>query len=105
MRILLKLRPADTRSSLYRSMVCISCFLTSWARFMERDWMKFSKHQGLLNLEAFHASYTASRVRWSPSAWKNFAFFWSACAPAQHMLTSCCAHALCFELTRRRTGQ
>ena len=41
--------------------------------------MKFSKHQGLLNLAAFHASYTASSVRWSPSAWKNLAFFWSAC--------------------------
>lgn len=29
MRILLKLRPADTRSSLYLSMICSSCFLTS----------------------------------------------------------------------------
>jgi hypothetical protein len=49
---------------------------------MERAWMKFSKHQGLLNLAAFHASYTASSVRWSPSAWKNLAFFWSACTGA-----------------------
>lgn len=56
-----------------------TCLRTSWARRMERAWMKFSKHQGLENLAAFHASYTASSVRWSPSAWKNFAFFWSAC--------------------------
>ncbi len=43
--------------------------------------MKFSYAQGLENLDAFHASYTASSVRWSPSGWKNLAFFWSACRP------------------------
>jgi hypothetical protein len=42
-------------------------------------WMKFSWHQGLLNLLAFQASYTASSVMWSPSGWKNLARFWSAC--------------------------
>lgn len=29
---------------------------------------------------AFHPLYTASRVRWSPSGWKNLALLWSACA-------------------------
>ncbi len=49
------------------------------ARRSERSWMKFSYAQGLENLDAFQASYTASSVRWSPSGWKNLAFFWSAC--------------------------
>ena len=58
--------------TLYRSIIATSCFRTSCARRMDRDWMKFSKHQGLLNLLAAHAWYTASSVIWSPSAWLNF---------------------------------
>ena len=40
--------------------------------------MKFSKHHGFENLDVFHAVYTASMVRWSPSGWWNFDFFASA---------------------------
>lgn len=39
-------------SSLYRSMMVRSCLRTSCALRMLRAWMKFSKHQGLENLEA-----------------------------------------------------
>lgn len=54
------------------------CFRISWALLNDLAWMKFSKHQGFENLLFFHELYTASNVIWSPSAWWNFAFFWSA---------------------------
>eukprot|EP00982_Pelagococcus_subviridis_P004022 29026-Pelagococcus_subviridis.AAC.8 len=74
-RILLKFLPADTTSSLYRSMIVKSCFRTSWPRRNDRAWRKFSKHHGEENFCAFHDSYTVRSERWSPSGWKNFAFF------------------------------
>jgi len=59
--------PAESISILYLSKMATSCFRTSCALFIARACRKFSKHHGLENLAFFQPSYTARRVRWSPS--------------------------------------
>ena len=60
-------------------MIVSSCLRTSCARRMHRACTKLSKHHGLENLDAAHPWYTASKVKWSPSGWKNFDRLLSAC--------------------------
>jgi hypothetical protein len=78
-------RPATLKTSCpYRSIIPTSCLRTSLARHMCCTWMKCASHHASENPPAFHPSYVASSVRWSPSGWSNLAFLASACVRMSH---------------------